>query len=226
MSWRRKRSTCGSPLACSPMPSGNSHGRLATQQAAMFRPSGGHPRSIPHAVHSVLFRSRSVARQSAAEHHGFGRRWHSHPRDSPRPLGAAYGPLHGGSCARTRTGTGRSPGRWWRLRSWCGARFVVVESAVVLAEPVADSAGAVGIVERAIVRKPSDVADQAQQISRSAQPWPPGSCGGNVGSTGDLPDKSLEEPSTASIGWAAPLRGGQGTQPAYIWHTRAHEKGP
>jgi hypothetical protein len=62
--------------------------------------------------------------------------------------------------------------------------------------------------------------------SRSAQPWPPGSCGGNVGSTGDLPDKSLEEPSTASIGWAAPLRGGQGTQPAYIWHTRAHEKGP
>jgi hypothetical protein len=220
MSWRRKRSTCSSPLACSPMPSGNSHGRLATQQAAMFRPSGGHPRSIPHAVHSVLFRSRSVARQSAASTTGSGA---------------------GGTLIRVtpldrwerRTGLAtvvlvRAPGRAQvDLLVGCGHGVVLASwssnlpsyspnlSRILRARSASSSERSYASLLTSPIRR-----------SRSAQPWPPGSCGGNVGSTGDLPDKSLEEPSTASIGWAAPLRGGQGTQPAYIWHTRAHEKGP
>jgi hypothetical protein len=58
-----------------------------------------------------------------------------------------------------------------------------VEPTVVLAEPVADAAGAVGVVERAVVRKAPDIVDQAQQVS----PAVAAGCGYGVvhGSTSD-----------------------------------------
>ena len=42
--------------------------------------------------------------------------------------------------------------------------LVVVESAVVLAELVADAARLVGVVEGVVVREPTQVVDQAQQV--------------------------------------------------------------
>jgi hypothetical protein len=44
------------------------------------------------------------------------------------------------------------------------SRRRLVEPAVVLAEPVADAARPVGVVQRAVVRQPAQVVDQREQL--------------------------------------------------------------